>query len=456
MNLSLNEHTVAIVGRPNVGKSALFNRLVRKQISLVFDRPGTTRDRIVASGRHRGHAFTLIDTGGIGLEDQEGFAAAIGREAGLALETATDILMVVDAREGLTPLDHEVARRLRRSRAPVHVVANKVDDPDKHANWETEFAALGFGNPLPVSAAHGAGIEDLLDRLTAGWDKPLAPSPPTGVRPCQVAIVGRPNVGKSSLVNALIEDARTIVSPTPGTTRDAIDVRLSHEGKEYVLVDTAGMRQRRRVHDPLEAAMTGRSAHTIHRADICVLVIDAETLVTMQDKKIGGLISKTYRPCMIVVNKWDLARKEGAGGKAHERETYETLMEDLFFLRYAPVVFLSAKTGERVRGVLQMLSLVDANRTRRLPTGLLNRVLHRALERRPPPGAARRFKILYATQQVEDDPGEHPVPTLMCFVNDPKLLSDSYQRYLEEQVRAEFDLRGCPIKWILRSRKPQE
>jgi GTP-binding protein len=272
------EHIVAIVGRPNVGKSALFNCLAGRDISLVFDRPGTTRDRMVTTGRWDKHRFTLIDTGGIGVEDREGFGDAIAREVDLALAAATEIIFVVDAREGLTPLDQSVARLLRKSHCPVFVAANKVDG-DKQANLDGEFQRLGFKGVYPVSAAHRRGLDDLREAIVADWDEP-APKEEEAVRPTRatrLAIVGRPNVGKSSLINALISEPRAIVSEVAGTTRDAVDIAYTWRGEPFLFIDTAGMRQERRMRDALERAMTGRTAHAINRADVCILVIDRRT-----------------------------------------------------------------------------------------------------------------------------------------------------------------------------------
>lgn len=452
--------TVAIVGRPNVGKSALFNRLTGKQISLVFNRPGTTRDRIVTTCKHDGHEFNLIDTGGIGLEDNEGFGEAISREADLALATATEILLVVDARQGVAPLDREVAKKLRRAHRPVYVVANKVDSPETMADIESEFSELGFGRVFPVSAAHGHGIGELFEALTKDWptpepkEKPLADSDAKSDRATRIAIVGRPNVGKSSLINAILTQARAIVSDVPGTTRDAVDISYTWEGHEYTFIDTAGMRQRGRIHDELEAAMSGRSAHAINRADISVLVVDAVTGVSMQDKKIAGLISEANCPCIIVVNKWDIPREQGDASKTRERAYYDAVQQDLFFINYAPVLFVSAKSGERVQGLLKSAQEIAKNRKYVFATGPLNRVLIKAIEKQAPPSiGGKRFKIFYATQDPQEASDKRTIPTLILFVNNPKLLTDSYKRYLELQLRDAFNLRGCPIRFVLRGRQ---
>jgi GTP-binding protein len=446
------EHIVAIVGRPNVGKSALFNALAGRDISLVFDRPGTTRDRLVTTAKWNDHRLTLIDTGGIGMEDNEGFQDAIEHEVQLALAAATEIIFVVDAREGLTPLDETVARHLRKSHRPVFVAVNKVDS-DKQANLDAEFSRLGFPDLFPVSAAHRRGLDDLRQTITAKWSDPAPESDATRpVRATRLAIVGRPNVGKSSLINALVAEPRAIVSEIAGTTRDAVDISYTWRGEPFLFIDTAGMRQERRVHDQLERAMTGRTAHAINRADLCVLVIDASTGVTMQDKKIAGLIQDAHAPCLIAVNKWDLAREQGDATKAREREYYEQVQRDIFFLSYAPVLFLSAKSGERIDGLLRTCATIAKNRHFRFQTGPLNRVISRAMEKYAPPLVhGRRFKILYAAQSLPKETARE-IPTLQLFVNSPGLLTPAYERYLDLQLREAFDLRGCPIKFILRGR----
>jgi len=448
----MSEHTVAIVGRPNVGKSALFNSLAGRDISLVFDRPGTTRDRLVTTARWKGHPLTLIDTGGIGLEDREGFGEAIAREVDLALAAASEIIFVVDAREGLTPLDQTVARLLRKSHRPVFVAANKVDG-DKQENFDAEFSRLGFRGVYPVSAAHRRGLDALREAIVSDWGEGMEREemarPP---RPTRLAIVGRPNVGKSSLINALISEPRAIVSPVPGTTRDAVDISYIWQGQPFLFIDTAGMRQERRMQDQLERAMTGRTAHAINRADVCILVIDASTGVSMQDKKIAGLVQEAMAPCIIVINKWDVAREQGDASKTKEREYYGQVQRDLFFLSYAPVLFLSAKTGERIEGLLKTVAMIAKNRVFRFQTGPLNRVISRAMEKYAPPLVrGRRFKVLYAAQQTPKEEARE-IPTLQLFVNSPDLLVPAYERYLDLQLREAFELRGCPICFVLRGR----
>lgn len=446
--------TIALVGRPNVGKSALFNRLARRQISLVFDRPGTTRDRISASARWQDYHFELIDTGGIGLEEDANFTDAITREAEIALSAATDLVLVVDARDGLTPLDEAVASKLRRAGQRVIVAANKIDEPDKLSHLADEFSALGFDDIVAISAAHGRGLATLMETITRDWPA----SAKSGAskqeeRPIRLTICGRPNVGKSSLINALLDDDRAIVSDIPGTTRDAVDVDLTWKGRKYTLIDTAGMRQRRRVHDELEAAMTGRSAHAINRAHLAVLVIDAPTGVSMQDKKIAGLIQKHYRPAIIAVNKWDLPIEQGDGGKSAQKAYAAQVVQDLFFLRDTPVVFVSAKTGEKLDGLMSEIGRIWHRSQTRFPTGPLNRLLHDLIARKPGPRVkGKRFKLLYAAQQLDEKRDSGQAPTILLFCNDRKCFTPAYARFIEEKIREAYDLRGCPLKLVLKDR----
>lgn len=454
--------TVAIVGRPNVGKSALFNRLSGKQISLVHDQPGVTRDRISTVVRHDGRAFELVDTGGIGLQDKEGFSDAIAREVEIAMTTSEDIVFVVDGREGLTPTDMEVAKRLRKQlktgdgKRRVTVAVNKLDMP-MHDEKLDDFHRLGLGELIAVSAAHGLGVEDLLEAVVAGWPAEERPEGETPLeQPIRLAFLGRPNVGKSSLVNALLEDERTIVSPISGTTRDANDLPFTWKGRPFTLIDTAGMRQRRKIQDPLEQKMTGRSAHVINRANLCILVLDAMEGVSMQDKKIGGLIQEAIRPCLVVINKWDLVRDQGDATKKKEQEYLDALRRDLFFIEYAPVLFVSAKSGEKVEHILRAVEKIEKNRRRKITTSELNEALQKAQEKYAPPLVGnRRFKIYYATHQL-DETQPHPTPTLICFINSRKLLVPAYQRYIELKLREKFDFTGCPIRWIWKEKKSED
>ncbi|MFH1066839.1 MAG: ribosome biogenesis GTPase Der, partial [bacterium] len=382
---------VAIVGRPNVGKSALFNRIAQRQISLVFDKPGVTRDRIAADCQWQDVPFTLVDTGGIGLEDNSGLEEAIEREVNIAVEAADDLFLVVDGREGLQALDTEIARRLRRSQRRVWVIVNKMDSP-KQSNLESDFAQLGFSEVWPVSAAHGTGVGELMSALCSSWKKEpsfiLETTEKRETRPLRLAIVGKPNAGKSSLINAILKEERLIVSHAPGTTRDAVDIEFRLHDTAYTLMDTAGMRKRRRVSDPLEMAMTGRSAHAINRADVCALVMDAAEGVGEQEKKIAGLIQEAKKPCLLVVNKWDLTKDNDAlvGKQKNFRQQYEdAVRRELFFLDYAPVLFISAKDKWHIESFLDALSSVEVSRAARISTGVLNRIIQRAMQRQLPP-----------------------------------------------------------------------
>lgn len=441
--------TLAIVGRPNVGKSALFNRIAQRDLAIVFDKPGVTRDRLVASAQWNHCPFTLWDTGGIGLDDTEGFREAIEREVSLALDAATHILFVVDAREGLTHLDIEIARRLRKTRKPVFVVANKIDHP-KQELAEMEFHQLALGNPYPVSASHGHGIDDLMRSVTSDWPKPTPePEQPITRRPTRIAVVGRPNAGKSSLINALVQSPRAIVSHLPGTTRDAVDVPFQWNEHSYVLIDTAGMRKRTRVHDPLETHMTGRTAHMINRADVCILVLETTEGVHEQDQKIAGLISKSFCPCVIAANKWDLVRDPA--GRDSGKERIRCMRERLFFIDYAPIISTTATENRGLPALMRAVEKIDHTRHIHIQTAELNRILQQAQDRQSPPTVSgQKLKIYYATQQTSQDLRE--IPTLILFINQKKLWTHAYHRYLEVQLRKAFDLAGCPLKLQLRER----
>ena len=448
---------VAIVGRPNVGKSMLFNRIAGKQISLVYDSPGVTRDRISHECHWEGRAFDLVDTGGIGLEDKSGFEEAIQREVNIALETAVDILLVVDGRDGLSPLDIEVARKLRRAQGKrVFLVVNKIDS-DKQINASSEFHRLGFERVFAVSAAHGIGIGELMSELSSNWTGEAGPAGEVPFKTeFRVAMVGRPNVGKSSLINALLKQDRVIVSPIAGTTRDAVDVEFTHNGQTYLFVDTAGMRKKGRIKDDLEQAMTSRTAHTINRSHLCVLVIDALQGVSVQEKKIAGLIQDAGKPCLILVNKWDLVSRDALKqAKAESEREFlqqyeEAVRKELFFVSYAPVLFVSATSGRGLELWLQAMDKIKRIKQESLPTGILNRMVQAALGRHNPASKqGKSMKIYYISPQKENV----EIPTLVVFINDKKLWTPDYQRYLEQQIRAEFDLTGCPLRWIIKGKK---
>ncbi len=486
---------IAIVGRPNVGKSALFNRIVGRRIAIVHDQPGVTRDRISAEAEWCGRPFTLVDTGGIGLLRREKAADVISRAAfdqvQIAIDAAEVILLVVNVQEGVVPLDREVAARLRASGKPVLVAVNKVDN-FKAELTVPEFAELGFEKIFPVSAIHGEGIEPLMNAALAllpapsdEWqvtgdkngpasdDAPQIVSPVTShMSPLKLAIVGRPNVGKSSLINALTRSERVIVTPVPGTTRDAVDVPFEVETdgvrQKYILIDTAGQRKQRRVDDSIEFFSVKRAEDSIARSDIVVLVLDAETGITEQDKKVADKIVAGRKACIVIVNKWDLveapvrqareteitrrasqprARDDRAKRLTTLGEFGHWVQEHLFFLDYAPVIFTSAKSGFNLERLLEAVRYVAAQLRQKIPTALLNRTLNDAVDRRQPVSAAgHRLKFFYATQ-VRQAP-----PTFLLFVNRDELFSEPYKKFLAGELRTAFGYEGCPLVLVPRSR----
>jgi GTP-binding protein len=479
---------IAIVGRPNVGKSALFNRIVGKRIAIVHDQPGVTRDRVTAEAEWGGKSFTLVDTGGIGLLRREKsddiIIKAALEQVELAIEAANTIILVVNVQEGIVPLDREVAERLRRSGKTILVAVNKVDTfrAEKDAD---EFARLGFDKIFPVSAIHGEGIQNLMNEavtllpqqssefsVQGSKSETESPEPETrNAEPLKLAIVGRPNVGKSSIINALTQSSRVIVTPIPGTTRDAIDVPFEVEAdgirQKYILIDTAGIRKARRVDDSIEYFSVKRSEHSIVRSDITVLVIDAEAGITEQDKKIADVIVENRKACIIVVNKWDLfkaevlkaredeigrrSRKERTEGQPKELTTLgefaEWVQRKLFFLDYAPVIFTSAKSGFHLDRLIEAVRYVAAQLQQKIPTAILNRTIHDAVERRQPVSAmGHRLKFFYATQ-VRQSP-----PTFLLFVNRDELFSDQYKKHLATELRTAFGYEGCPIVLVPKAR----
>ncbi|HEV8541874.1 MAG TPA: ribosome biogenesis GTPase Der [Verrucomicrobiae bacterium] len=465
---------IAIVGRPNVGKSALFNRIVGKRIAIVHDEPGVTRDRVSAEAEWGGHKFTLVDTGGIGLVRGEKASDVIIQAAleqvQIAIEAADVIILTVNAQEGVVPLDREVADRLRKAAKPVLVAANKVDN-DRMEPAAAEFTALGFERIFPVTAIHGHGIDDLVSKavsfLPAATEAPGADV--QSERPLKLAIVGRPNVGKSSIINALTRSERVVVSPIPGTTRDAIDVpfEVETEGvrQKYILIDTAGVRQERRIDNSVEFFSVKRTDESIARADLVIFVIDAESGIAMQDKKIGGKIVEEHKACIVVINKWDLvdeeireARKKEIERRNKEERTgskqlttlsefAEWVQEHLFFLDYAPVIFTSAKSGFHLDRLLEAVRYVSDQLKQRIPTSILNRTLHAAIEQRQPVSAAgHHLKFYYATQ-IKEAP-----PTFALFVNRDELFSPAYTKYLTGQLRRAFGYEGCPIRLVPKPR----
>jgi len=444
---------VAIIGRPNVGKSALFNRLAGRQISIVHDQPGVTRDRIGSICKLGQAPFEITDTGGIGSEPDPDFAESTREGAFIAMGSADVILFVTDSMDGVTPLDGELSTMIRSAARHVILVVNKVD-AESHESRSFEFSRLGFKNLVTVSAAHGRGIGELVDMIESLLPEPEPEFEPNRMRPLKLALIGRPNVGKSSLVNQILNDNRTTVSDIAGTTRDTIDVEAEHEGRHYILCDTAGIRHRSKHNTSVEVFSVMRSEKTIRRVDVNILVIDATSGVTAQDKKIAGLIQKAKKPAIIVLNKWDLIEKQTNNDPDMLREHVDRAKAELFFLDYAPVVILSALTGENIRRLFTMVEKVRQHATRRAGTGELNRVLRTAMERQAPPSkGSRRFKLLYAAQAKESSPSSIAPPLFVLFVNDPRLLPESYQNYLCARIREQWEYPGLPILMRLRGRE---
>ena len=452
--------TVAIVGRPNVGKSALFNRLVGRNIAIVHDQPGITRDRLAALSSRGRRPFTVWDTGGIGGAGETELTAQVRKAADVAMRESDVILFVVDAQAGLNPIDHELARMLRKSKRPVVVVVNKIDH-DKHEDLETEFSQLGFETSVPISAAHGRGISGLLEivdvLLPTKSDSEIEKrKPEIANAPLSLAIVGRPNAGKSSLINSIIRDARTIVSELPGTTRDAVDILYERGGERFLLIDTAGMRARSKHSTSVEVFSVMRAERTIRRANLCVLVIDLTSGITSQDKKIAGLIQEAEKPCLIVLNKWDLV-KPSRGAKRAMEQTIVDVRERIFFLEYAPVLVASALTGENVDQLFQLIGTIRRAAEVRIGTGVLNRMLRVAFEENPPPMIGnRRLKLFYAAQARGEDDASVTAMKFVLFVNQPKLLGDTYKRYIERRIRAASPFPGLPVLLSCRARSESE
>ena len=452
--------TIAIVGRPNVGKSALFNRLAGRNISIVHDQPGVTRDRINSTCRLAGEdkIFEIIDTGGIGTDPDPDFAEETHFAADVAIATADLLLLVVDGQAGVTPLDAELADHVRRSGKETVLVVNKVDTT-KHEIMLGEFSRMGFEWIEGVSAAHGRAIGALVDRvdslvdLTGGDDLAVA-----NEHPPKIAIVGRPNVGKSSLVNAILNDKRTIVSEIAGTTRDAVDIPYEFGGRKFVLVDTAGIRHRSRHNTSVEVFSVMRSENAISRADLNLIVIDATMGVTTQDKKIGGLMQEAKKAAIIVLNKWDLVKPaDGGDERAVLKEKIDEIRAEMFFLKYAPIVVVSAKDRENLPRLFNMIEKVRQHAQRKVGTGELNRILAQAIELQPPPmRTGRRFKILYATQVNKPEARPFGRVEFLLFVNDPRKMSDSYENYLTARVREFREYPGLPMVFKLKGRKPRD
>lgn len=438
----MSKPIVAIVGRPNVGKSALFNRIVGRRVAIVEGEPGVTRDRIYSQTQWTGKAFVLVDTGGIEAPGEESveFSSLTRVQAEMAVAEADVVLFVVDGRAGLLPGDMDVADVLRRSGKKIVLAVNKVDDRSIEP-LVPEFYSLGLGDPLPVSAEHGRGIGDLLDAVVSDFPSQPDEEDDDSIR---IAVVGRPNVGKSSLTNRLIGEERSIVSDVPGTTRDAIDTQVERDGVTFTLIDTAGIRRRSRIEtDSVERYSVIRALRAIDRSDIALVLLDATELATEQDKRIAGYAHEAGKAIVMVVNKWDLVEKDSKTMDRFEAE----IRSEFSFLQYAPILFVSALTGQRVVHLFELCAYVANQHALRIPTGRLNEVLQLAIaQRQPPSDKGKRLKVFYGVQV-----GVKP-PSFALFVNDPRLMHFSYQRYIENQLREHFGFVGTPIVLRLRQR----
>lgn len=441
----MSKPIVAIVGRPNVGKSTLFNALAGGSISIVKDTPGVTRDRIYADCTWLDMNFTLVDTGGIEPDSKDIILSQMREQAQIAIDTADVIVFIVDVRQGLVDADDKVADLLRRSGKPVVLAVNKVDSFQKFGNDVYEFYNLGIGDPVPVSAASRLGLGDLLDAVAKHFSAEKLEDEEDD-RP-RVAIVGKPNVGKSSIINRLIGENRVIVSDIAGTTRDAVDTEVLHNGQEYVFIDTAGLRRKSRIKEDLERYSIIRTVSAVERADVVVLVIDAAEGVTEQDAKIAGIAHDRGKGMIIAVNKWDAIQKD-------DKTIYEftnRIRETLSFMPYAELVFISAVTGQRLNRLFELIDMVRENQTLRIATGVLNEIMTEAVAlQQPPSDKGRRLKLFYMTQ-VAVKP-----PTFVIFVNDKELMHFSYVRYLENRIREAFGFRGTALKFLIRERSGKE
>ncbi len=429
---------IAIVGRPNVGKSTFFNRVAGRKISITEDRPGVTRDRLYADSEWRGKAFSMVDTGGIEIRSEDTMWREIKKQAEVAVETAQVILFFVDGREGLTTSDYDVADMLRKSKKPVILVVNKIDEYSEEKVFE--FYSLGLGEPFPVSSEHGTGIGDVLDEAVSWFEKGENEEDDS----VKIAVVGKPNAGKSSLVNKLLGFERSIVTDIAGTTRDALDTKFTYDGKKYTIIDTAGIRKKSKVEDDIEYYSVMRAFDAVRRADVCLLVVDSSDGLTEQDTKIIGYVHEQGKPSVIVMNKWDLIEKDTNTINKFESK----LKEDLKFMDYFKSIYISAKTGQRTEKILSLVDEVVAHTNYRVATGTLNDVISDAVRANEPPSYnGRRLKVYYASQ-VAVAP-----PTIVLFVNSTELLHFSYERFLENTLRKSFDFSGTPIKILTREKK---
>jgi GTPase len=460
MNAEAKLPSVAIIGRPNVGKSALFNRLVGRKIAIVHDQPGITRDRISAICSRGEQPFALWDTGGIFGAGEKDLRGEVRRTAEEALHASDLLLFVVDGKDGLSPIDSDLARTLRKARKPIVLVVNKIDH-DKHDSLAAEFDSLGFEKIVSISAEHNRGIAELLDQieqlLPAISDQQSAIS-----NSLSIAIIGRPNVGKSSLINTIVQSERAIVSEFPGTTRDSVDISYQRDGRRFLFIDTAGIRRRGKLSSSVEVFSVMRAERSIRRADLCVLIVDLTSGVTAQDKRIAGLIQEARKAALVVLNKWDLVKPK-RGERQTIRELVAETQEKIFFLNYAPVLVASARTGENVDRLFGMIGKIEQASATRIGTGVLNRLMRAVFAANPPPMVkGRRLKLFYAAQAAgtRDRSAKGRIhrrehlqpPEFVLFVNDPRLLTQSYARYLEARIRDAEPYSGLPIILTLRPR----
>ncbi len=441
----MSKPIVAIIGRPNVGKSSLFNRLAGDKISIVDDRPGVTRDRIYADVEWLNYHFTLIDTGGIEPESDDYILQQMRRQAEIAIDTAEVIIFLVDSKTGVTDADEQVADMLRKSKKPILLVVNKVDDMRSQMMGIYEFYNLGLGDPIPISAGQSLNLGDMLDEVVKSFPDPKEDDQDEDV--IKVALIGKPNVGKSSLINKILGEERVIVSEIAGTTRDAIDTDFTIDGQKYVFIDTAGLRKKSRVKEAIEKYSIIRTISAVERADIVLIMIDATEGVTEQDTKVAGIAHEAGKGAILVVNKWDLVEKNNQTMNQHKRQ----LATDLAYMAYAPRMFISAETGQRVTKLFDMINTVAKNQSTRISTGVINDVLYEAMAmNQPPSDKGKPLKIFYGTQ-VSVKP-----PTFILFVNDKQLMHFSYLRYIENQMRDAFGFEGTPVHFIVREKTSKE
>ena len=432
---------VAVVGRPNVGKSTLFNTIAGKQISIVQDTPGVTRDRIYAEGNWLNYYFTMVDTGGIEPISDDVLLKQMRSQAELAIETADVSIFVADVKSGVVDADYEVAEMLRRSKKPIVLCVNKVDSIKKYGNDIYEFYQLGLGEPFPVSAANHLGLGDLLDEVVKHFPKEGLEEEEDGT--LKIALIGKPNVGKSSLTNKLLGENRVIVSDIAGTTRDAIDTEVTYNGTPYIFIDTAGLRRKGKVTEDIERYSVIRTVAAVDRADICIVLIDAVEGITDGDTRIAGIAHESGKGVIIAVNKWDLVEKNDKT----MQEFTKQLKEKFAYMDYAEYLFISAETGQRIHKIYELVNMIHDNQVMRIKTGVLNEILARATAmKQPPSDKGKRLKLFYITQ------ASVAPPTFVIFVNDRELMHFSYTRYIENQIRENFGFRGTPIRFIIRER----